>query len=143
MQDNNKFEMKYIRFVNMQFNQKKPIENIDNIKLAIGVAVAYLIYKDNNEFQLDMQLKVELIDTKDDTIWGLETKLSSFFGFNTDFNKEELRQLLPILYLHSKPVIINMACISDIPLFTLPELDFNDKNIELINISENDKTGNE
>ncbi|MEI0488782.1 hypothetical protein [Brachyspira pulli] len=142
MPNNNQFKMKYIRFVNMKFSQNKPIENIDNIKLGIGLAVAYLIYRDNSEVQLDMQLKVELIDTNDDIIWGLETKLSSFFEFSADFDKEELRQLLPMLYLHSKPVIIHMACISDIPLFTLPDLDFNDKNIELIDISENNKTNN-
>lgn len=142
--EDNKMIIKDIKFTEMNFSQIENFIDFENIKLGIGIISAYFIDEKSDILQLDLQLKIELFNgDNSDPAWLLESKVSSIVEYKSKFNDDDLRQLLPILYLYSKPIIIQMASISNVPLFTLPELDFNDKNIELINMSENDKTDNE
>ncbi|MBW5400033.1 hypothetical protein E6A47_08215 [Brachyspira pilosicoli] len=88
-------------------------------------------------------MKIELFNGDNSvSAWSLESKVSSIVEYKNEFDTDDLRQLLPTLYLYSKPVIIQMACISSAPLFNLPDLDFNDKNIKLIDVSKKNKTNN-
>lgn len=140
---NELFAIKNIKFTDMKFVQTENFIDIENIKVGLGVVSGYFVDKESNFLQLDLQLKIELFNgDNSNPAWLLESKLSSIVEYKKDFESDDLRQLLPTLYLYFRQIIIQIACIANVPLFNLPDLDFNDKDIELINISEDNKTDN-
>lgn len=135
--ENNNFFIKNIKFTDMNFSQTKNFTDVKNIKIDFGVASGYFVDKKNNLLQLDLQLKIELFNGNNhDIAWSLEAKVSSIIEYKSKFYNDDLRQLLNILYLYSKPIIKQMACIANVPIFNLPELDFNNQNIKLINMND-------